>query len=777
MWNNLAKWVLRFRLPLLMSITLITVLMGYFASRLQLSYEFSPTIPLTHPKYLEYQEFRAHFGDNGGLLVIGLKSEDFYKLPVFKAYSHLQKELKKIKGVETILSVPTAITLVKDTVASQFIIQPVFPESLPDQASLDSGRKKLESLPFYRGFLYNPDTKAYLMAVSLDKKIINSPARTGLINSILDTLKGFEQSQQVTFAVSGLPLVRTLMSNRIQREMRWTLIGSILLMALILLLFFRSVSAMLISLLVVGIGVVWSMGTADMMGYKITLLTGLIPPLVVVIGIPNCIYFLNKYHTEFLKGVGKQQALLGMVSRMGIVTFMCNVSAAIGFAVFAFTKSPILKEFGVVAGINIMALFVVSFCVLPTLLSYLPEPKLSHTRYLENATINKLLEKIEQWVFFHWKTVFVVTGLVVALAIAGMFRLRSVAFIVDDLPKQDKLYTDLKFIEQNFHGVMPLEIIVDTKKRNGLSGMKALSVYNKMDSLSQTIAGFPETSRPLSIVEAIKFARQAFYDGDSAYYGIPNGFDAALMADYLTPKKKAGGSSFATLLNSFVDSSKQRARLSVQMADVGTERLPLLLDTFEKRATQLFDTSKYTVTFTGSSVTNLVGSSFIINGLKDSIIWAFILIALCMLYLFRSFRILICSLIPNIIPLIITAGIMGWAGVALKPSTVLIFSVALGIAIDVTIRFLVNYKQELPMHGGDVAATVKQTIRHTGISIVYTSLVLIAGFIVFCFSSFGGTKALGWLTSLTLLIALVTNLILLPALLIITGPKQSKQSR
>jgi predicted RND superfamily exporter protein len=614
------------------------------------------------------------------------------------------------------------------------------------------------------------------MAVSLDKNLINSPARTRLINTILDSLHAFEQETHLTLAVSGLPLIRTVMSNRIQHEMQFFLLGSLILMTVILLAFFRSFSAMAISLLVVLIGVVWSMGTTELLGYKITLLTALMPPLVVVIGVPNCIYFLNKYHTEFLKGAGKENALVAMVSRMGVVTFMCNLSAAIGFAVFALTQSPILREFGVVAGINIMALFVVSFCILPPLLSYLPAPKPNHTRYIENPRIQALLERIERWVFQHRKAVFAGTALVLAVAVAGLFRLKSVGFIVDDLPKKDKLYTDLKFFEQNFHGVMPLEIVVDTKKRNGLTGSKALRVYARMDSLSQTIASFPETGRPLSVVEALKFVKQAFYDGDSAYYALPTDFDGAFLADYLSPKNAAGknAGSFGRLLNSFVDTAKERTRLSVNMADVGTEKLPLLLDTLQKRAAQLFDTTHYKVTFTGSTVTFLVGSSFIINGLKESILWAFLLIAACMLYLFRSIRILICSLIPNIIPLVITAGVMGWAGVALKPSTVLIFSVALGIAIDVTIRFLVNYKQELGTHQGDVPATVSQTIRHTGISIIYTSLVLIAGFIIFCFSNFGGTQSLGWLTSLTLLVAMVTNLVLLPVLLIVINPKRNR---
>jgi predicted RND superfamily exporter protein len=220
------------------------------------------------------------------------------------------------------------------------------------------------------------------------------------------------------------------------------------------------------------------------------------------------------------------------------------------------------------------------------------------------------------------------------------------------------------------------------------------------------------------------------------------------------------------LLNGFMDSTRQTARISVNMKDIGNVKLPQLLKDLEKKSAEIFDTANYKITFTGTSVTFLEGSSFIISGLKESILYAFLLIALCMLYLFRSVRILFCSLIPNIVPLLLTAGLMGWIGIRLTPATVLIFSVALGIVIDVTIRFLVNYKQELPHYNNQTIPTLTQTIKHTGISIIYTSLVLIAGFIIFCFSGFGSTQSLGWLTSFTLITGTITNLLLLPVLLI-----------
>ena len=442
------------------------------------------------------------------------------------------------------------------------------------------------------------------------------------------------------------------------------------------------------------------------------MLTALIPPLIVVIGIPNCIYFLNKYHTAYNEagndnGKGgakvavptatrKQNALLEMVSRMGIVTLFCNLAAAIGFAVFALTRSQILKEFGVVAGLNIIALFFISLVAIPSVLSFLPPPKSKHTKYLESVRLNRWLDRLERWSLNNRPLIYIITTCIVAVAIAGIFRLKNVGYIVDDLPKTDKLYTDLKFFEKNFKGIMPLEILVDTKKEYGIS--RNLNNLIKIDSLVQYLNTMPAIGRPLSITEGLKFAKQAFFDGDSLNYSMPAEYDLPALAQYLNMRNDSGAqkNSFAKLVASFMDSSRQQARISVNMADVGSERLPHILDSIKTRSDQLFDKKQYDVQFTGTSVTFLEGSSYIMHGLKDSIIWAFILIALCMLYLFRSWRILVCSLIPNIIPLLITAGVMGWVGVPLKPSTVLIFSVALGIAIDVTIRFLVNYKQELP---------------------------------------------------------------------------------
>lgn len=769
MWYRLGKWIIKRRILLLSLLALATLFMGYLAKDIKMSYEFSKAIPVDNQKYKDYQQFLKTFGRDGNTVVVGIHSEKFFDTATFNQVAELQKNIKAARGVTGILSVPTAVDLIKMDSLEKFQPEVIFHAPYTDQNALDSNTAEFLNLPFYQGLLYNKQNQAYLIAVSLNDTLINSKERTHIINGIMAPIEAFEKTSGIKVHVSGLPYIRTTVGDKIAHELNYFLLGSFILSAITLLLFFRSISAMLMSLAVVAMGVIFSVGTMVLLGYKITLLTALIPPLIVVIGIPNCIYFFNKYHSVYKEKGNKYQSIIMMVGKMGIVTLFCNIAAAIGFAVFAFTSSDLLKEFGVVAGINIMVLFIISLIFIPAVLSMLAAPKPIHMRYLDNKYLTRVLIKIEKWAFYHVKYVYGITIVLLVVAVIGTLRMKTVSHVVDDLPHSDKIYTDLKWFEQNFNGVMPLEIVVDSKKKNGL--FRNLNTIGKIDRFSGYLERQPDVAKPLSFVNALKFARQAFYEGDSSYYGILTQFEVPFMGNYIKGISKqskdvaSSNSALSSMVSRFIDSNKQVARISVNMKDVGTTKLPVLLDSFRHEADKIFDSAHYKVTFTGSTVTFLEGSTYIVEGLGESIFWAFILIALAMLYLFKSTRMLFCSLIPNVIPLIVTAGVMGWLGISIKPSTVLVFSVALGIAIDVTIRFLINYKQELPHLNNDVDATLKQTITHTGISIIYTSLVLVAGFIIFIFSQFAGTESLGWLTSLTLAVATFTNLVLLPVLI------------
>ncbi len=773
MWYNIGKFLLKFRLTILIALVLFTAFMAYEASQVKISYEFSKAIPVTNSKYIDYENFKKKFGDDGSTLVLGLQSDSFFTTKNFDALAQLKKDIEAIPGVLNFLSIENAPGLKRDDSAKRFVATKIFqPPFSP--VSLDSSRKAFENLPFYNGVLYNPDSHAYLMAVSVNKDSANSGARVLLMQRVEYAVQSFEKNTALKVHISGLPYIRTKVSEKLNKEMRLFIIGSLLFSAITLLVFFRSLYAMLISLVVVGIGVVCSFATMVLLGYDITALGVLIPPLIVVIGIPNCIYFLNKYHTAYEETNSKNAAIIQMTGRMGIVTLFCNISAAIGFGVFALTQSSLLKEFGIVSGINILLLFFISLFLLPPALSYLPSPKPRHFRYLNSKKLNTVLEKITTIVFTKKILVYTISLAAIIFSITGMMRLNTQAFIVDDLPKTGSIYTNLKWFEQQFKGIMPLEIEVDTKRKNGL--LRNTTTMEKINEFSNYIASGKQTAKPISFITAMKFAKQAYYDGDSVDYNLPTEFDMPFLAQYLKKNDEVDGTNknLLKVMNSFIDSTKETARITVNMKDIGSKQLPILLKQYDSVANTIFDTSKYKITYTGATVTFLEGTKYIVDGLKSSILWALTIIAACMFFLFRSFRILLCSLIPNIIPLMFTAGIMGWTGVALKPSTVLIFSIALGIAIDVTIRFLVNYKQELPENDNNMELTLRDTIQHTGISILYTSMVLIAGFIIFCFSDFSGTKALGWLTSITLVVATVANLVLLPILIRDLSSKKKK---
>jgi uncharacterized protein len=763
MWRTLGKFILQYRTVLLISIGLLTLGMSFFATKVSMKYDTTSAIPKDNPKFIEHQNFKKMFGEDGNMMVVGFDNENCFEPNFFKAFNTWQESIKNIKGVDHILAIPSVITIQKNEnendSAQKLNTLPIF----ADNKSLDSSVAQFLNLPFYKDLLYNPNTHSYLTAVYINKDLFKTAYRTTIMDSIKYISEQFAQKQNTTMHFSGLPFIRTEFAQTLKGEMRLILIASLLLTALILFIFFRSWSSVLFSILVVFAGVIWAMGLLYLFSYKISILSALLAPLIVVIGIPNCIYFLNKYHTQYAIYKDKMLALENMVERMGVVTLFTNLTAAIGFGVFYFTKSEVLKEFGLVAGISIMVVFFLSLLSIPAILSFLKVPEEKHTRYLENAYLSAALVKMEHWVINHGKKVFLITTIICAVSIIGLLRLKTKTFIVDDLPKKNRIYSDLRYFEERFHGVLPLEIMIDTKKKNGAT---TLPTIQKIDELTIALRQHPELSKPLSIVEAIKFARQAYYDGDSNSYGIPNSFDVSFLLPYLRMKADSGSSQFSSLTKSFIDSSKRYARVSVGIADIGSVALPKLLDSIKVQTNAIFDSTRYDVKFTGTSITFLEGSYFIIHSLKESLMLALVMILVCMFFLFRHWRIVLISIITNIIPLIMTAGIMGYFGIPLKPSTVLVFSVALGIAIDVTIRFLVNYKQDLITYHHDIPLTVKATIKETGISIIYTSLILAAGFIVFLVSQFDGTKALGYLTALTLLFAMITNLTILPAMLV-----------
>lgn len=744
---------------MLLLLGLTTGFMLWNAVQVKMSYEGTQLIPSDDPDFIAYEAFRKTFGVDGNIMVVGVQTDDLFQIEFFNDWAKLTDKVGRLPMVKEVISITNLPALQKNTITRRFDFKPIVDRLPQNQDELDAIAFALGNNKLYDGILLNRETNTTLMAISFDKAVLNSPQRVDAVAAIEKVVDAFGIQHDLEVHYSGLPYIRTIFATKIADELKLFSVLAVLVTAIVMFLFFRSISTVFFSVLVVVIGAIWAMGLIHILGYKLTMLTGLIPPLIVVIGIPNCVYLLNKYHDEFRKHGNKIKALSRIIEKIGIATLITNTTTAIGFGVFYLTDSTALKEFGLVVSVSIMLVFLVSIILIPAVFSYLPSPERKQIKHLENKRVNSMIAWFIRISTDHRTAVFSVTGLIFITAIIGMTRLSALSFIVDDIPKHDRVYKDLKFFESHFKGVMPFEILIDTGRKGGAQSPMQLQKAEEVQAIFQE---YPNFAKPISLIEVIKAANQAYFNDNADYYRLPNSQERNFVLPYLM-RSQTGTS---TAVSALTDSTRRLIRISMSMSDVGTHAMQDLFEEVKPRIDSIYEGTQNKVSYTGNSLIFLKGNNYLINSLISSLALAFALIALIMGVLFRSWRIIVISMIPNIIPLLVTAGTMGYLGIALKPSTVLIFSIAFGIAVDDSIHFLTKYRQELERHNWDIRRTVITALKETGPSMLYTSIILFFGFIIFSASNFGGTIVLGIMTSTTLLVAMFANLIILPSLLL-----------
>ena len=735
--------------------------MGYMATQNKMSYKLAQMLPSSHPIMQDYDSFKSQFGQDGAVMFIGTEFENVYQLESFNAWYDLTHQLEEVDGVEGALSIGNLYTLTKNKEQKKFDFEAVVKSRPASQQEMDSLAQIIKGLKFYDGLLYNSDAGVQMMMVTLDKDVLNTKERVPLIYHIKDILDEFGEEHGVKMHYSGLPYIRTITSDLIKKELNFFIIMALLVAAIILTIFFRNFNSVFFPILIVIIATIWTLGSISIMGYEITILTGIIPPLLIVIGIENSIFLLNKFQAEFKLHQNKVKALSRMVTRIGGANFLTNATTAAGFAAFIVTGNRLLVEFGIIASLNILGIYLLTLILIPVLFSYAPPPKSKRLKRIDSGPTSYLVDKMVYLVTNYRTRIYWISFIIVVAGFMGVSQLKTSGSIVDDIPHDDVLYTDLMYFEKHFNGVMPLEITIDTKKKRGVL---KLSFIKRLDRLStKVLSQYDALSKPLSVADLVKFSKQAFYNGNPKKYSVPSNQEANFIMQYM-PKMNGDGQ--RTLINSFVDNELQTTRVSVQMANLGTQEIEVLKDSLVPQIDKLFPPDKFNVTVTGTSVVFLEGTKYLVKNLFQSLLLALLVIAILMALLFTSVRMVIISLIPNLIPQILTAAMMGYFDIPIKPSTILIFSIALGISVDNTIHFLSRYRLHLKHNNWNISPAVIQALKETGYSMIYSSIVLFFGFFIFTFSQFGGTKSMGYLISFTLLVALFSNLFLLPSLLL-----------
>ena len=762
-WELIARIVLRNRILMLSIIAAITVFLALQWKNIHFTFTEANMLPDDNIANVEYNAFLDKFGEEGNLIIIGVKDSTFFTPKAYAAWSKLMNTIKQNQEVDLVVSLNDLKKLQKNEALETFELVPFVDESKAlNPKYLQTIKKELfNDLPFYEGLLFNKRSGSVRSAIYMDKKIVNTKARkTFVLEKLIPAITTFEKETKIDLRVSGMPYIRTLNAKTITDEISVFIGASLLITSLLFFFFFRSFKATLISIVIVVIGVMWSFGFLGLFNYEITILTALVPSLIIVIGIPNCIFLTNKYHQEFKVHRNKAKALQRVTTKIGMATLMTNLTTAIGFATFVASHNNLLLEFGVVTSINIMALFFLSLILIPIFHSYLNPPKERHLKHLDRGSVKKFMDWILKTIKTNRFSIYAASVALLVFSIIGIYEMRISGSLIEDMPKKEAFFQDIVFFEKEFDGVMPLEIMIDTKRKKGV--MK-LSTLKRMEELETAIEEIPELSKPISIVNLVKYSKQAYYNGNPDYYELPTSQEQAFILSYA---KNATANSKENLMKSYVDSTGQYARITTFMRDESGDQIAKIEEEIRKKADKLFPKERYNVIITGKALVFQKGTGYLLDNLLSSLIFAFFLTALLIGFMFRSFKMILVSIIPNLLPLFLTAGLMGFLDIPLKPSTILVFGIAFGLSVDDTLRFLSQYREELKKNNWKIKKSVYATFNESGLSMFYTSIVLFFGFSVFMLSSFGGTIALGGLISLTLLFGMLSNLMLLPALVL-----------
>jgi len=846
MWSRVASFILRNRLFILAIIGIITVFFGYYAvTSLKVDNRFGNTLPKDDPIQMDYENFKLQFGEDGSTLVIAVQTDSLYTEGNLKKWRELGYKILKFKGVDNVVSEATLFGMTNNIAKNEFEIHRIFSDTTFRDKSIDDVRKEIRKNPIYRGLLYNDTSNVSLLMIGIDEKVLSNPKKSDVVLKIEELANQYEKHfGKVYFA--GLPHIRVVVGKRIVAEMYIFLALSIFASSLLLFIFFRSLYVVFLCNTVVFISVIWALGSIAFMGFELSIIMALIPPLLIVIGVPNCVFLITRYHQEYVRLDNKMRALFVMIKRIGSVTFLTNLTTAVGFVTF--TSSDKLAQFGIISSWNIMVVFVLSLAIIPIFASFAKPPKPRHLKHLSRIYSQGFIEIIVKIVTKYRPWIYVSSVVLVIFSLYGMTKIISTGNVTSDIPKDDPILLDLKFVEHHFGGSIPFEITVDYKEKGRLFNIETM---RKVESIQQLFAKDTLFSKSISYVDLIKSINMAYHRGDPSKFTLISNRDKLRLKKYIDKLDLSSLNGGAVSLKSLVDTTNTTLRIRMQMKDLSIDKVGPTLDAlkiktekilnpdkptlerlyskivkgsagamdsiiyehtgvfnnltalvsngndqkqmafdmnpdkiksymgtaqFNKNLKKAIEAESYDLVFTGIKVVQTEGTKYLFVNLLQSLIFAVISIAIMMAFLFRSLRIILVSMIPNIIPLLFTAGIMGYFQIPLKPSTILVFGIALGITVDNAILFLGKYRNELKQHGWDVRFAILHSLRETGLGIFYTSVILFFGFLMFVFSQFGGTKALGLLVSITIMVGMATNLIILPALLLTLERKFSMRS-
>ncbi len=774
MFDRIARYILQARLLLLALLAAATIALGLPA--LDVVFDFSPrSIFLTADDEVKFLDrHREVFGEEDGIVMVLMEADDVFTPDNLQLIVDLSDDLAGVEGIEQVLSLSTVPRL--SGAPPVIEVQPLLDEvPTTDEDAAELKRIVLENRIYLHRFV-SPDSRATallgIFADDLDEELERRPG----LAAVEELLADHGGAPGVTLTMVGVPVVNREYAVLLQKDMAWTVGVSVLLIGLVLAFLFRNPISVALPLTAVGLSLAWTVGYMVLWGDGFNIINSIIPTLMLVIGVGDAVHFLTTYYQEIGAGAERTEAIRGMVRRIGAACLLTSLTAAIGFGSLMVARIDIIKGMGRVAAVGLMISYFVILLLVPSVLSLAPAPKAGVHADPSQGAIGRMLVWVGDVVVGRKLVVVMVTFLICGLAVLGGFRVKSDNFLLEELFKTHPVSQGLHQTERVLTGVMPVEVSIKTTEDGGILEPDVLA---GMVELQEHLGSDPFIGHSASVADLIlEIGRLT--KGERS---VPaTRAEASQRLLYFEMGEDPG------FLDSMVDVTRSHARISATQRDWGTNNFfgwydgtgecdprAKCGDPILEVVDRAFGTTNgkredgLEVRVTGSNLVAARALGRLVEDMVFSLSTAFFVISILMMLLLRSLRIGLLSMVPNLIPLLVTFGFMGWVGIPLRTSTALIFSVALGVAVNDTIHFVTRFREELFLCG-DRAEAVRKTLLSTGRAIIFTSILMIFGFATMMTTHFAGIFQMGLLGAVTLFAALVGDLLLLPTCLVIFRP-------
>ncbi|WP_194777693.1 efflux RND transporter permease subunit [Pararhodonellum marinum] len=712
------------------------------------NYDFENFFPVDDPELTYYQTFRKQFENDNDYLLIALGNEpDVFEQEFLEKAAALQNGIAQLRKVDQVVS----LLFLTEPIIGAFGISERSLLNWEDPSNLKGQKQRILADRQYTGNLIREDGRFLNIIVKNEQNILKEDGDT-LYREIDHLIREFGFEEAVT---AGKIKAQGEFVQLLQSEFIFFLSISAVLIVILLWWIFRTWWGVVLPFFVLAFGVGWTFSIMLLSGKALDVMMVMQPTILLIIGLSGLVHFLTLYMAKLREGLSKSQAIEKTFSELSLAVFLTCLTTSLGFVSLYFTNVVSLKEFGLYTGIGVMIMFLAIMLLTPGFL-YLFSPLAGAKDPVLRSFWLVNLRKLLLLILAHQKKVLVGFALLTFLAFLAVSQLKVDGYLLDNLPQDHPLVQDFEFFDEYLGGSKPLEFSIEVGK--GAEDLLEYPVLVQMDALESFLETNFETGAIFSPLALVKGLNKAQNGGNSKAYVLPSRGQFERMQRYLDQ-------GIRKMDVKILSEDQKKGRLSTRMADVGSYKGEQLKAKFRHFVETEIDNSYLQVRMTGTSLLIDKSHSSISWQMARGLSVAFVLVGLIAGFLFRSWRIALVVLLPNIIPLLWMGGLMWLMDIDLKLSTAIIFTVAFGIAVDDSIHFMTKLQSEL-VGGKSLIYAIKRTYLTTGKAIILTTIILSSGFFILTFSQFGVTYYSGLLISMSLIFALLADLILLPVLLL-----------